>query len=243
MATTAPAPANELERRKQLRIRIRADLGIEAQKYEGRTYYVVKDPVSMRYYRLKDHEHFLVRYMDGKHTLEDAQKAYEMRYRPDRLKLEELEGFAQQLLTAGLAHNESPKAGKQLFDRRKKRRRSEWMQTLTNILYIKLPVFDPDRLLTKMQPYCRFIFTMWFFLLSVGLMVAAASLVGTHFEAFRSKLPNYHEFFSFKTVAYLWIALGLVKGIHEFGHGLSCKRFGGEVHDMWAMLLCFAPAL
>ena len=29
--------------------------------------------------------------MDGKHTLDDAQKEYEKRYRPDRLKLEELE--------------------------------------------------------------------------------------------------------------------------------------------------------
>jgi putative peptide zinc metalloprotease protein len=243
MATTAPAPANELERRKQVKIRIRTDLGIEAQKYEGRTYYVVKDPVSMRYYRLKDHEYFLVRYMDGNNTLDDAQKAYETRYRPDRLKLEELEGFAQQLLTAGLAHNESPKAGKQLFDRRKKRLRSEWMQTLTNILYIKIPIFDPDRLLTVMVKYFRFIFTMWFFLLSVGVMAAALLLVGTHFEAFRSKLPNYHEFFSLKTVAYLWVALGCVKVIHEFGHGLSCKRFGGEVHEMGGLLLCFSPAL
>ena len=243
MATTTPAPANELERRKQLKIRIRTDLGIEAQKYEGRTYYVVKDPVSMRYYRLKDHEYFLVRYMDGKSTLDDAQKAYEIRYRPDRLKLEELEGFAQQLLTAGLAHNESPKAGKQLFDRRKKRLRSEWMQTLTNILYIKIPIFDPDRLLTRMVKYFRFIFTMWFFLLSLGVMGAALILVGTHFEAFRSKLPNYHEFFSLKTAVYLWIALGCVKVIHEFGHGLSCKRFGGEVHEMGGLLLCFSPAL
>jgi putative peptide zinc metalloprotease protein len=243
MAKTELTPANELERRKQLRIRIRADLGIEAQRYEGRTYYVVKDPVSMRYYRLKDHEYFLVRYMDGKNTLDDAQKAYEMRYRPDRLKLEELEGFAQQLLTAGLAHNESPKSGKQLYDRRKKRLRSEWMQTLTNILYIKIPVFDPDRLLTRMVKYFRFIFTMPFFLLSVGVMVAALMLVGTHFEMFRSKLPNYHEFFSFKSVAYLWVALGCVKVIHEFGHGLSCKRFGGEVHEMGALLLCFSPAL
>ena len=243
MAKTTPTPANELERRKQLKIRMRADLGIDAQKYEGRTYYVVKDPVSMRYYRLKDHEYFLVKYMNGKSTLDDAQKAYEMRYRPDRLKLEELEGFAQQLLTAGLAHNESPKSGKQLYDRRKKRLRSEWMQALTNILYIKIPIFDPDRLLTRMLKYCRFIFTMWFFLVSVGVMLSAAALVGTHFEAFRSKLPDYHEFFRLQTVAYLWIALGCVKVIHEFGHGLSCKRFGGEVHEMGALLLCFSPAL
>src|SRR5436305_6211124 len=236
-------PANELERRKQLRIRLRADLGIEPQRYEGRTYFVLKDPVSLRYYRLKENEHFLLQFLDGKHTLEDAQKAYEKRYRPDRLRLEDLEGFAQQLLTAGLAQNDSPRAGKQLFDRRKKRRRSEWMQTLTNILYIKIPVFDPEKLLGKMLNYVSWIFSTWFFTLSVVVMLAALLLVGTHFETFRQKLPNYHEFFSFKTVMWLWLALGVVMVIHEFGHGLSCKVFGGEVHEMGALFLVFSPAL
>src|SRR5205807_7612223 len=95
-------------------------------------------------------EQFLIRLMDGTHTLDDAQKAFEKRFRPDRLTLEDLEQFGQQLLTAGLAQNESPQAGKQLFDRRKKRRRSEFMQAVTNILYIKIPIFDPERLLTWM---------------------------------------------------------------------------------------------
>jgi putative peptide zinc metalloprotease protein len=232
------APANELERRKLLKLRLRTDLVIEPQRYEGKTYYVVKDPVSLRYYRLKDNEHFLLQFMDGQRTLEEAQKAYEKRFRPDRL-----EGFAQQLLTAGLAQNDSPRAGKQLFERRKKRRRSEWLQALTNILYIKIPVFDPDRTLVRMLRHCKWIFTLTFFLISVGIMLAAVLLVATHFEQFRSKLPNYHEFFSFKTVVYLWIALGVVKVIHEFGHGLSCKVFGGEVHEMGALFLCFSPAL
>src|SRR5882762_7804502 len=142
-------PASELERRKYVRLRIRKDLDINPQKYEGRTYYVVKDPVSLRYYRFKEQEFFLIRYMDGTHTLDDAQKEFEKRFRPDRLTLEDLEQFGQQLLTAGLAQNESPQAGKQLFDRRKKRIRSEWMQTLTNILYIKIPVIDPDKILER----------------------------------------------------------------------------------------------
>src|SRR3954454_6572226 len=237
------APASELERRKQLRIRLRADLVIEPQKYEGRTYYVVKDPVSLRYYRLKDNEQFLLQFLDGRRTLEEGQKAYEKRYRPDRLKLEDLESFAQQLLQAGLAQSEPPRAAKQLYERRNKRKRSEWMQTLTNILYIKIPVIDPDRILQKMLRFLGWIFSLWFFLLSVGVMLAAATLVATHFETFRSKLPNYHEFFSFKTVVYLWVALGVVKVIHEFGHGLSCKVFGGEVHEMGALFLCLSPAL
>jgi putative peptide zinc metalloprotease protein len=244
-----PAAAADLERRKQVRIRLRGDLGIDPQKFEGRTYFVVKDPVSLRYYRFKEQEHFLLQFMDGERTLDDAQKEYEKRFRPERLTLEDLESFAQQLLTAGLAQNESPKAGTQLFERRKKRLRKEWLQTLTNILYIKIPIYDPDRLLTWMLNRSffglgmRWIFTTWFLILSVGVMLAAVLLVLTHFQTFRDRLPSYHEFFSFKTVGYLWLALGLVKVIHEFGHGLSCKAFGGEVHEMGALFLCFSPCL
>jgi putative peptide zinc metalloprotease protein len=236
-------PASDLERRKKVRLRVRPDLDIAPQRYEGRTYYVVKDPVSLRYYRFKEQEHFLIHLMDGRHTLDDAQKEFEKRFRPDRLTLEDLEQFGQQLLTAGLAQNESPQAGKQLFDRRKKRRRSEFMQTITNILYIKIPVFDPEWLLTRMLPWLGWIFTFTFLAVSVAVMLGAGLLVLTHFQTFQDRLPAYHEFFSFKTVVYLWAALGIVKVIHEFGHGLSCKFFGGEVHEMGLLFLCFSPCM
>src|SRR5436190_1804253 len=241
--STAPAPAHEVERRKQVRIRLRSDLSITPQKYEGKTYYVVKDPVSLRYYRFKEQEHFLLGFMDGRFTLDEAQKEYEKRFRPERLTLEDLEAFAQQLITAGLAQNESPQAGKLLLDQRKKRKRSQLMQAITNVLYIKIPLYDPDVLLSKMLRYLGFVFSIWFFLLSIAVMLSAVLLVTVHFETFRSKLPSYHEFFSFKTVVYLWIALGVVKVIHEFGHGLSCKKFGGEVHEMGLLFLVFSPCL
>src|SRR5262249_42702008 len=143
----------------------------------------------------------------------------------------------------GLAQNESPQAGKLLFDRRKKRVRSEWMQTLTNILYIKIPIFDPDKLLTAMLPYLRWIFTAWFGLLSAAFILSAVLWVLLHFETFREKVPNYHEFFHFNMVVSLWISLGIVKIIHEFGHGLSCKAFGGEVHEMGLLFLVLSPCL
>jgi putative peptide zinc metalloprotease protein len=237
------AAAHELERRKQVRLKLRGDLQTTPQRYEGRTYFVVKDPVTLRYYRFKEQEHFLLGFMNGKQTLDEAQQAYEKRYRPERLTLEDLEGFAQQLLTAGLVQNESPRAGQQLMDRRKKRQRSQLMQTLTNVLYIRIPLFDPEHVLTKLVRRAGFFFSLWFFALASCVMFGAVALVLTHFETFRTKLPSYHEFFSFKTVIYLWIALGVVKVIHEFGHGLSCKKFGGEVHEMGLLFLVFSPAM
>src|SRR5438132_5411764 len=189
----APPAATDVERRKKVRLRLRRDLEIAPQKYEGRTYYVVKDPVSLRYYRFKEQEHFLIRLMDGKHTLDDAQKEFEKRFRPDRLTLEDLEHFGQQLLTAGLAQNESPQAGKQLFDRRKKRRRSEILQAVTNILYIKIPVFDPDKLLkwmlNRMVPGLGHFFTGLLVVMTIAVVAALAVRIGSNLEAFADQLP------------------------------------------------------
>src|SRR5438445_257070 len=157
--------------------------------------------------------------MDGAHTLDEAQKDFENRFRPERLTLEDLEQFGQQLLQAGLVQNEAPHSGKLLFENRQKRRRMELLGTFTNILYIKIPIFDPEKLLNLMLPWLWWMFTTWFLIASCAFMAGAVALVLTHFETFYSKLPSYQEFFSFKSVFYLWIALGVVKVIHEFGHG------------------------
>ena len=195
------------ERRKQVKLRIRADLGITEQRYEGRLCHVVKDPVSLKYYRFNQQEYFVFQRLDGGNTLEEIRKDFEKRFAPDRLTLEDLEGFARQLVTAGLVQHESPNAARELFAKRRKQRRTKRLATLTNILYIKLPVFDPDRLLTWMVRYTRWIFTQTFLWLSVTLMVSAALFVAFHYSTFYAKLPAYQEFFQYRTLLYMWIAL------------------------------------
>ncbi|GIW81813.1 MAG: hemolysin D [Gemmatales bacterium] len=237
------APALGLDRRKHLKLRMRPDLVVTTQRYEGKTWYIVKDPISMRYWRYSEQEHFLIELLDGRTTLEEARREYERRFRPHRLSLEDIETFGYQLLKAGLAYYDSPEFGKRLFEQGKKCRRREILEKFTNILYIRIPILDPDKLLERMVPWLRWVFTRWFMALSVCLMLAALYVVASRFNQFRAMLPSADQFFSFKNLVYLWAALGLVKVIHEFGHGLTCKAFGGEVHEMGFLLLCFAPCL
>ena len=42
---------------------------------------------------------------------------------------------------------------------------------------------------------------------------------------------------------FLWVAIYTVIAIHEIGHGLTCKHFGGEVHEIGFLLLFFQPCL
>src|SRR5947207_10859982 len=176
------ALTGDLERRKHVRLRVRADLGITPSKYEGKTHYVVKDPVSLRYYRFNEQEYFVFKHFDGKHTMEETQKAFEAEYRPQRLTHEDLEAFARQLLTAGLVQHESSRAADELLDSRQKQRRMQRHGTLTNSLYVKIPIIDPDRVLTYMASRLRWIFTWAFFAASVALMLSAVLLVVIHYN-------------------------------------------------------------
>ena len=63
------------------------------------------------------------------------------------------------------------------------------------------------------------------------------------FHVFTSRLPAFHEFFNFENALLLSLTLGVTKVLHEFGHGLTCKHFGGECHEMGVMVLVLTPCL
>jgi putative peptide zinc metalloprotease protein len=75
------------------------------------------------------------------------------------------------------------------------------------------------------------------------LACGALLLVATQFDQFRAKLPAFHDFFASHNWLWLALALGFTKVLHEFGHGLACKRLGGECHEMGFMLLVLTPCL
>ncbi|MFO0944450.1 MAG: peptidase M50 [Planctomycetota bacterium] len=229
--------------RRKIKVRMRPDLVITKQQYGGQTYFIVKDPVALRYYRFREEELFLLQQFDGFNTLDDIRHEFVERFRPQRISVVELEKFAGQLLQAGIATADTPQMGQRLFERYQEKRNQKIKQFFLNILYIKIPVFDPEKLLERMLPFTRFFFTIPFFTLALLFGLSSLLLVLVNWEEFVSKLPSYHEFFTWRNILYFWCTLGLVKVIHEFGHGLSCKRFGGEVHEMGFLVLVLTPCL
>src|SRR3954465_6851147 len=91
-----------------LKVKLRPDLIIQPQFYEGMTHYVVKDPIALKYFRFKAEEYFLLQQFDGKHTLLDVKRAFEAKYRPQTISIEDLTRFAAQLHEAGIGLIDSP---------------------------------------------------------------------------------------------------------------------------------------
>jgi putative peptide zinc metalloprotease protein len=226
-----------------LKVRLRPDLVVQPQFYEGMTHYVIKDPLALKYFRFKIEEYFLLEQFDGKNTLQDVKKAFERKYRPQTISIEDLTRFVAQLHEAGIILVDTAEQAKVLIRRREKNKWKKIWGFLANILFIKIPIIDPERLLTGMYPYFRWIFTKAFVTFSVSVMLLALGLVGANWKDFYDRLPDFQSFFNWWTIFSFWICLAVVKIIHEFGHGLTAKHFGGEVHEMGILFLVLTPAL
>ncbi len=224
-------------------IRKRPDLSARRQQYLGHSYWVVKEPVGLNYFRFQDEEYAILNMLDGNTSLDEIKDRFEAEFPPQKITLEELQQFLGMLHRSGLIVAGVGGQGHQLRKRRDERRRKEILGAASNILCIRFKGFDPERLLNWLYPYFKWFFSPITVFCCFLLAFSALSLVVVQFDVFRSRLPGFYQFFSPTNALLLAATLGVSKILHEFGHGLSCKHFGGECHEMGIMILVLTPCL
>jgi len=224
-------------------MRMRPDLKALQHRYQGRVYWVVKEPVGMHYFRFQEEEYAILKMLDGETSLDDIKMEFERLFPPQKITVEELGHFVGMLHRNGLVIASVAGQGEQLKKRRGEKKRRELLATFSNILALRFKGIDPDRLLNWLYPKIRWFYSVPCRVVCAILALAALLLVTVQFDVFQQKLPTFHQFFEAKNWIYLGITLAVTKVIHEFGHGLTCKHFGGECHEMGVMFLVLTPCL
>ncbi len=212
-------------------------------EYRGQPYWTIKDPIASRYYQFRDEERFILGLLDGRLSLDQIVARFEERFAPRRLKRTELAGFLALLHREGLVAASAAGQGEQLLARERLRSRQAWLAALANVLAIRLPGINPDRALAAAMPWLGWLFSPACLGLAAALVLTAVAVVAVNFGVLIERLPRFGEFFSAGNVLWLAVSLALVKTLHELGHAVTCKRFGGEVNRLGVMLLVFTPTL
>ncbi len=207
--------------------------------YQGIEHWVIKDPVGLRYSRLRPEQYKLLNLLDGKRGLEELRRSFPTLH----LRLTELQQLVVDLYEKGLVRSDRPGQGASLVKRDIESRRKKFFGTIRNFLFMKMPGWDPDTTLTRLLPAVRWMFHPIAVACVVVFVAAASMLLLVQFDEFRTRLPEFQQFFGWPNLIYLWAAMVVTKIIHEFGHGLSCKYFGGECHEIGVMFLVFSPTL
>jgi putative peptide zinc metalloprotease protein len=241
MATLAESLISSSSR--PLTVRKRPDLSASRHRYQGTGYWVVKEPVGLQYFRFHDEEYYILGMLDGHVSLQQVKDGFEQRFAPQKITFGDLQQFIGMLHRSGLVISNAPGQGKALKVRGATKRRKELLGKFANIFAIRFRGFDPEKLLNGMLPWFGWIFTVPALIGFIMFFLAAAMLLGSQYENVYAKLPTFQQFFAADRWIYLAATMAFVKVLHEFGHGLSCKKFGGECHELGFMLLVFTPCL
>ena len=148
-------------------------------------------------------------------------------------------GLLIQLLQAGLLQGELPVAhGAQLarWERQRQvQRRQQWLRPLM----IRIPLWDPDRLLARVAPRLRLLFTPAAALACAAVIALALLQCAQQWTALQWYWSA--RFLDHDNLMLLLLLYPLLKGLHELGHGIATRHWGGSVHETGIMLLVFMP--
>ena len=229
--------------RRPIPLQVRDDLIYEQIEFLGVSYWVIKDPVGLKYYRLQPEQYHCLQLLNGDRHLEELRDALHDVLPTVRLQLSDIQHLITDLHQKGLVFSNRIGQGGSLakldFDEKKKK----LFNTMRSLLYVRLPGWDPEAVLKRLYPCVRWVYHPAVITVTLLFVISSWILLAVQFETFAAQLPEFQQFFSWPNLMYLWITLGICKVIHEFGHGLSCKHFGGECHAMGVMLLVFSPCL
>lgn len=231
------------QRLESLRPSLPRHIHIQRRDYNGERWYILQDKSNGRFHRLTPSAWRLVSAMNGRNSLaqilasaahaEFYASADEIPTRDDLIHL------LQYLHVADLLVCDIPPNTQELFARREQKKQQRWLRLLMNPLTWNIPLGNPDRLLDKLMPIARLLATrnmgiLW--LLVVGYAVLQA---GNHW----TELTQGHldRVLSSSNLLLLWLTYPCFKVLHELGHGLFTKVWGGQVNDCGVVFVVGTP--
>jgi putative peptide zinc metalloprotease protein len=194
----------------------------------GGVVFVLKDPVTEQFYRLPEEALFIARQLDGETPLEVVRRRTEQRFRTP-LAPGELNEFVGSLKAAGLLETTGASQN---------RARPKRIQG--SPLYLRIRFFDPDRLFSHLVGTVRLFFTPAFLFVSAVVILAAFGVAVANWQDAVRDLPR---LLRYSAIPVMVAVVFFVVTAHEFAHGLTCKHFGGEVHELGFFLIYLQPAL
>jgi putative peptide zinc metalloprotease protein len=229
-----------------LRMKLRAGAQISRQYYRGERWYVVRDPAGNQFHRLSDPAYRFVALLDGTRTVQEAWDLCGGQLEDDAPTQPEVIQILSHLYSANLIDADITPDATILLRRHKQQTKRKMQGRLMNMLFPRIPIWDPDRFLRLWMPVCKAVFSKFGALVWLAVVIAAIVVVAPKWNepGHSLKTAAQHSIDVRNNPINLILLYGVfvaVKFIHECGHAFACRRFGGECHEMGIMFLVFIP--
>ena len=222
-----------------LKPRLREHFEVHRNPFGNELAYLLQDHSTGKFYRFNVNTYDILGRMDGHRTVHDIWEATVATLGDDAPTQDETIALLGQLHGTDALHVNVTPDCLELFSRAQRNKKPWWRTWLRNPLSIRMPLFDPERVLNAIMPVAGLVFSLpgflvWLAVVSWAVVLAAANWTGLTYGAADQILDP-------GNLLTLVLVYPLVKVFHEFGHAITTRKWGGEVHEMGITLLVFVP--
>jgi putative peptide zinc metalloprotease protein len=222
-----------------LRPRLRQHAQVHRHHYRGQLWYVLQDHAAARYHRFTPTAYYVIGQMDGKRTVQDIWDAANTRLGDGAPTQDQVIELLGQLHAADVLQCDVTPDSEEFLRRYDRDRRSQWQRRLMSPLALRMPVFDPDRLLESLLPLVRPLFSRFAAVVWLAVVLTAVAHAASSWDGLSAQFSE--RLLSPTSLLLLWLAFPFLKLLHELGHAFATKVWGGEVHEMGITLLVLTP--
>ena len=216
--------------------RLQRHVDLYPQDYRGDRWYVLHNKANDTPIRFNEAAYACIGRLDGKLTVQENSDSTQIELGENAPNPQEMVMILAQLFCVGALGGGIPHGIGDFFSRLLGGQTSV---KKFNPLVLRLPLFDPDKLLNQMVVFVRPVFTrtaliIWALTVSIAALLAVVNLSSLT-AAFNRDLLQPENLFGL-VVLYIFVKL-----VHEFSHAFAIKMWGGEVHEMGVSLLVLVP--
>lgn len=234
-----PLLSTEWYRVAQLKPRLRLAVRVRRQAVRGARWYLLCDEATGRQHLVNEAAFGFIGRCGGTYdvqTIWDAMLNDDAESAPTQPEVIEL---LVQLDELDLLQCERGPDTDALFRRRDQRRRQR-RRSMVNPFSFRLSFGDPSRWLRRLDPIAHALFrpiVFWFWLAAVVLAGCAAAANGEALVAHGRELLA-----GPRAMLLAWLCFPAMKALHELGHALAVRRWGGDVREFGIGLMLLVPA-
>lgn len=222
-----------------LRPRLSSHARLHRHVYRGKVWYVVQDQSGGRYHRLTPPAYQLLCRMDGRQTVQALWQQANTEDALDACTQQDLVDLLVHLHASELLQVDVTPDSAALFHRYRKKKIDQIKQWLINPMSIKVALFNPDAFLRHLAPSCRWLFSAKGILLWLLVVLPALFFALQHWQELTHNFSD--NVLSSGNLLVMACVYPVVKLLHEMGHGVATRIWGGPVPQAGLMFLVFAP--
>ena len=213
---------------------------VQVQRHAGRkqVWHQLADAGSGRRHRINQDAWRFVGCFDGQVTVAEAWDAVLARHGDQALTQDQAIRVLEQLSSAELLQCELPPDIHAQFRQKQKREtRQRWLAM--NPLAIRLRLFDPTRWLDRCAPALPHLFNRPMLLAWLAALLPALLMLPHYWPELKAFALDHAG--TPRYLAFAWLVYPIVKGLHEAGHALAVRRWGGAVREVGLTMFLLMP--